>query len=56
MEEMAGEGLKVTGKVREEMREKVKTELIVLKLEALYRQVDLKNQTYIINSRAPLRN
>ena len=47
MEEMAGEGLKVIGKVREEMREKVKTELIVLKLEALYRQVDLKNQTYI---------
>jgi len=38
LEEMAGEGLKVTGKVREEMREKVKTELIVLKLEALYRQ------------------
>merc|ERR1719234_2570363 len=38
LEETAGEGFKVVGKVREEMREKVKTELVVLKLEALYKQ------------------
>merc|ERR1719180_231752 len=38
LEETAGEAFKVVGKVREEMREKVKTELVVLKLEALYKQ------------------
>ena len=43
LEETAGEGFKVVGRVREEMREKVKKELIVLKLEALYKQVHWKN-------------
>ena len=58
MEERAREGSKVVGKVREEMRQKVKEELLELELEALYKQV---NQTKLfrhtfINSRAPLRN
>ena len=48
LEETAGEGFKVVGRVREEMREKVKKELIVLKLEALYKQVHWnKYRTYI---------
>ena len=42
LEERAREGSKVVGKVREEMRQNVKEELLELELEALYKQV---NQT-----------
>ena len=40
MEEVALEGCKVVGKLREDVREKVKEELTVLQMEALYRQVN----------------
>ena len=39
MEEVALEGCKVVGKLREDVREKVKEELTVLQMEALYKQV-----------------
>ena len=38
LEETAAEAFNVLGKVREEMREEVKKELVLLKLEALYKQ------------------
>ena len=39
MEEVALEGCKVVGKLREDVRDKVKEELTVLQMEALYKQV-----------------
>ena len=39
MEEVALEGCRVVGKLREDVREKVKEELTVLQMEALYQQV-----------------
>ena len=45
MEEVALEGCKVVGKLREDVRDKVKEELTVLQMEALYQQV-LKNFFY----------
>ena len=39
LEEVALEGCKVVGKLREDVRDKVKEELTVLQMEALYKQV-----------------
>ena len=46
LEETAREGCKVVGKVREEMRDKVKKELLELELEALYKQVNKKKSFF----------
>ena len=39
LEEVAQEGCKVVGKLKEDVRDKVKEELTVLQMEALYKQV-----------------
>ena len=39
MEEVALEGSKVVGKLKEDVRDKVREELTVLQMEALYKQV-----------------
>ena len=39
LEEVALEGCKVVGKLKEDVRDKVKEELTVLQMEALYKQV-----------------
>ena len=39
LEEAALEGCKVVGKLKEDVRDKVKEELTVLQMEALYKQV-----------------
>ena len=40
MEEVALEGCKVVGKLKEDVRDKVREELTVLQMEALYKQVE----------------
>ena len=40
MEEVALEGSKVVGKLKEDVRDKVREELTVLQMEALYKQVE----------------
>ena len=60
MEGVALEGCKVVGKLKEDVRDKVKEELTVLQMEALYKQVkenfiQLEWCSYLI-PRAPPRN